>query len=80
MELNIYSKSARHVGNSATSPLIDFRQWVDPTPVTVHFQTAVEIILELFQKLGLRYILLVEKGRLKGIITKKDLLRHLQNQ
>jgi hypothetical protein len=36
-----------------------------------------DIVHELFRKMGLRYILVTHNGVLKGLITKKDLLRHL---
>lgn len=34
-------------------------------------------VVDLFRRMGVRYALVVSKGRLEGIITKKDLLRHL---
>lgn len=74
--MDVYTKNTIHGHHS--DDVVDFRQWVDSNPITLHYKTSVEIILELFQKLGLRFVLLVDKGRLKGIITKKDLLRHLQ--
>jgi len=35
-------------------------------------------MLEFFRKLGLRQTLVTHKGRLLGIITKKDVLRHIK--
>jgi hypothetical protein len=40
--------------------------------------TPMNIVFELFKKLGLRYVLIAEKGELIGIITKKDILQHIQ--
>nr|VZI53476.1 unnamed protein product [Spirometra erinaceieuropaei] len=39
-----------------------------------------ETVLDFFRKLGLRQVLVTKNGRLLGIITKKDVLRHLQSQ
>ncbi|KND03889.1 uncharacterized protein SPPG_01343 [Spizellomyces punctatus DAOM BR117] len=48
--------------------------YIDRTPLQVHPKVSVELVMDLFKKLGLRYILVVHMGRLKGIITKKDIL------
>ena len=37
----------------------------------------VEIVVEMFKKLGCRQILTMHHGKLLGIITKKDVLRHI---
>ncbi|KAJ3322054.1 hypothetical protein HDV06_003655 [Boothiomyces sp. JEL0866] len=55
---------------------IDFQSWMDTTPMMVHPQMMQETVQELFIKMGLRYVLVARNGVLKGIITKKDLLRH----
>jgi chloride channel 3/4/5 len=57
---------------------LDFKSWIDQTPVTVSPKCPMEIVLELFRKLGLRYVLVTYQGRLEGLLTKKDLLAHLQ--
>ncbi len=36
-------------------------------------------VIELFRRMGMRFCLVTEKGRLVGIITKKDVLRHIAN-
>ncbi len=56
---------------------VDFRPWIDQTPITLSPTLPVEIVLEIFKKMGLRYALISNHGRLCGIVTKKDLLRHL---
>lgn len=58
--------------------VLDFKSWIDQTPVTVSPRCPMEIVLELFRKLGLRYVLVTYEGRLEGLLTKKDLLAHLQ--
>ena len=58
---------------------VDLKPWVDSTPFTLHPKFPMEMVLELFRKMGLRYVLITRNGKLEGIITKKDLLRHLKN-
>lgn len=57
--------------DSATS--IDMRSWMDQTPITVQAKSTLQLAVSMFQKLGLRYLLLVERGSLQGLLTKKDI-------
>merc|ERR1711879_427882 len=50
---------------------------IDLHPITVTIHTPVEIVVEIFKKLGIRQALTVHHGKLLGIITKKDVLRHI---
>ncbi|XP_052793749.1 H(+)/Cl(-) exchange transporter 4-like isoform X2 [Mya arenaria] len=62
---------------------LKLRRILDLAPVTITDQTPMETVVEMFRKLGLRQTLVTVNGRLLGIITKKDVLRHivqLQNQ
>lgn len=52
---------------------IDLRPWMDQTPITVQAGSTLQLAVSMFQKLGLRYLLLVERGSLKGLLTKKDI-------
>ncbi|KAJ8266029.1 hypothetical protein GJAV_G00125110 [Gymnothorax javanicus] len=58
------------------SPL-KLRAIVDLSPFTVTDQTATDIVVDIFRKLGLRQCLVTHNGRLLGIITKKDVLKHM---
>ena len=63
--------------------------WVDQTPYfifsvqyslfycrfTTQLETPIATVYELFIKMGLRYLMVTKNGQLKGIITKKDLIR-----
>ncbi|KAF7587527.1 hypothetical protein BBP40_007086 [Aspergillus hancockii] len=51
---------------------LDLRPWMDQTPMTLNSSTTFLIVLKMFQRLGLRYILFVDKGVLQGLLTKKD--------
>ncbi|XP_048244203.1 H(+)/Cl(-) exchange transporter 4-like isoform X2 [Haliotis rufescens] len=62
---------------------LKLRKILDMAPVTITDQTPMETVVEMFRKLGLRQTLVTHNGRLLGIITKKDVLRHiaqLENQ
>ena len=51
---------------------------VDLAPVTITDKTPMETVVNMFQKLGLRQTLVTHNGRLLGIVTKKDVLRHIK--
>lgn len=51
---------------------LDLRPWMDQTPITLNSGTTFSLVLQMFQRLGLRYILLSDKGVLQGLLTKKD--------
>lgn len=52
---------------------LDLRPWMDQTPITMSVHSSFEIVLNMFQRLGLRYVLFVNKGVLEGLLTKKDM-------
>jgi chloride channel 3/4/5 len=52
---------------------LDLRPWMDQTPITMSIHTSFEIVLNMFQRLGLRNVHFVNKGVLEGLLTKKDL-------
>lgn len=51
---------------------LDLRPWMDQTPITLNSGTTFLIVLRMFQRLGLRYVLFSNKGILQGVLTKKD--------
>lgn len=52
---------------------LDLRPWMDQTPITLSAQSSLMLTNDMFQRLGLRYILFTARGELKGLMTKKDL-------
>jgi chloride channel 3/4/5 len=52
---------------------LDLRPWMDQTPITMSIHTSFEIVLKMFQRLGLRNVHFVNRGMLEGLLTKKDL-------
>ncbi|XP_046649586.1 H(+)/Cl(-) exchange transporter 4-like [Daphnia pulicaria] len=60
------------------SPPLKLRRILDLAPITVTDHTPMETVIDMFRKLGLRQVLVTHNGRLLGIITKKDVLRHMK--
>ncbi|KAJ8247136.1 hypothetical protein GJAV_G00259170 [Gymnothorax javanicus] len=56
---------------------LKLRGIMDLSPFTVTDHTTMEIVVDIFRKLGLRQCLVTHNGRLLGIITKKDILKHM---
>ncbi|KAH8154839.1 uncharacterized protein LAJ45_01370 [Morchella importuna] len=54
---------------------LDFSQFVDPTPLCVHPRLPLETVMEIFKKVGPRVVLVEHRGRLCGVVTRKDVLR-----
>ncbi|TRY76018.1 hypothetical protein DNTS_010916 [Danionella cerebrum] len=60
-----------------SAPPLKLRGIMDLSPFTVTDHTAMDIVVDIFRKLGLRQCLVTHNGRLLGIITKKDILKHM---
>lgn len=54
---------------------IDFSPWVNETPMTVGVKTPLEETMDIFFKVGPRTIFVTDSGILKGLITKKDIIK-----
>ncbi|KAG6442792.1 hypothetical protein O3G_MSEX002552 [Manduca sexta] len=59
-------------------PCLHLNRILDMAPITVTDQTPMETVVDMFRKLGLRQTLVTHNGRLLGVITKKDVLRHVK--
>ncbi|XP_023681175.1 H(+)/Cl(-) exchange transporter 3 isoform X3 [Paramormyrops kingsleyae] len=57
---------------------LKLRSILDMSPFTVTDHTPMEIVVDIFRKLGLRQCLVTHNGNLLGIITKKNILEHLE--
>jgi chloride channel 3/4/5 len=62
-----------HVPSAPPLTTLDLRPWMDQTPITLNVGSSFQLAVTMFQKLGLRYLLFVERGQLKGLLTKKDI-------
>ncbi|KAJ1885107.1 glycerol ethanol, ferric requiring protein [Kickxella alabastrina] len=72
-----------YVGQSRfTGPPVNLAELVNSSPVTVRPQMSVETAVEIFCKLGPRVILVTSEdgGHLVGLLTRKDVLRHIRGQ
>ncbi len=69
---------ASHIPHNLERPPLKFAKLLDLAPVTITDKTPMETVVNMFRKLGLRQTLVTHNGRLLGIITKKDVLRHIK--
>ncbi|CAN6610445.1 anion/proton exchange transporter Gef1p [Trichomonascus vanleenenianus] len=53
-----------------------FSRIVNKTPITAHLHMPLEQVVEMFKTLGPRAILVEFEGKLKGLITRKDVLKY----
>ncbi|RCI13711.1 hypothetical protein L249_7957 [Ophiocordyceps polyrhachis-furcata BCC 54312] len=66
------SSSSTNPSSSSSPSKLDLRPWMDQTPLTLPSRTSLHLVVSYFQKLGLRYVLLSDRGALQGLLTKKD--------
>jgi len=71
------------IENGGASPQgleLDLTPFVDRTPLTVCAKAPLEYAVEMFSKLGLRYLMVTEQGtgQLVGVIIKKRLVAYLE--
>uniref|UniRef100_A0AAQ5XRK9 Chloride channel protein n=1 Tax=Amphiprion ocellaris TaxID=80972 RepID=A0AAQ5XRK9_AMPOC len=71
-----FTEDAPQLLASNPQPL-KLRRILNLSPFTVTDHTPMETVVDIFRKLGLRQCLVTRSGRLLGIITKKDVLRHM---
>ncbi|KAL8687888.1 MAG: hypothetical protein Q9218_006061 [Villophora microphyllina] len=61
-----------HQPSADPQTTLDLRPWMDQTPITLNAESSLELTVNMFQKLGLRYVLFCDRGALQGLLTKKD--------
>lgn len=52
---------------------LDLRPWMDQTPITLSSKAGFQLAVNMFQRLGLRYVVFCDRGVLRGLLTKKDI-------
>jgi len=62
---------------TAGSEGVEVWPWVNQTPMTVSPQLPLEIVMQLFKRMGPRVILVEDHGSLVGLVTVKDVLRFI---
>ncbi|OAX78397.1 hypothetical protein ACJ72_07297 [Emergomyces africanus] len=70
------SRTFDDIASSTGIRTIDFSQYVDLAPLTVHPRLPLETVMEIFKKMGPRVILVEHRGRLSGLVTIKDCLKY----
>lgn len=55
---------------------VDLGRHVDQTSLNVSPQLPLEIVMQMFRRMGPRVILVAQEGQLLGLVTVKDVLRH----
>ncbi|KAL0086838.1 chloride channel [Phycomyces blakesleeanus] len=57
----------------------DFSNYVDHAPLTIHHNASMEMLMDMFVKLGARYVCVTQSsGRFLGIVHKRRLLAYLK--
>ncbi|KAF9050065.1 voltage-gated chloride channel [Panaeolus papilionaceus] len=59
---------------------IQFWPWVNKTPLTVSSELPLEIVMQIFKRMGPRAILVEDHGVLSGLVTVKDVLRFIATE
>ncbi|OMJ16520.1 H(+)/Cl(-) exchange transporter 5 [Smittium culicis] len=57
------------------SVYVDLRPYMDHSPITVFPDSPIDLVIDIFRQLGIRYVLVAKNRVLYGIITKKDVLK-----
>ncbi|KAK3634054.1 chloride channel [Elasticomyces elasticus] len=63
----------RHDPHIDPGEVLDLRPWMDQTPITLSSRCGFQLTKDMFERLGLRYVVFTDKGVLAGLMTKKDL-------
>ncbi|KZP34403.1 Cl-channel protein [Athelia psychrophila] len=69
--------AAELIGTTVSSDVIKLWPWVNQTPLTVAPQLPLEIVMQLFKRMGPRVILVEDHGKLVGLVTVKDVLKFM---
>ncbi|GAA5822428.1 hypothetical protein JCM3770_000267 [Rhodotorula araucariae] len=56
---------------------VSLAPWLDEIPVSLSQDTPMELAVQMFQRVGLRFVLLTRQGALMGLLTKMDLHAHI---
>ncbi|KAF8871252.1 voltage-gated chloride channel [Gymnopilus junonius] len=59
---------------------IQFWPWVNKTPMTVSPELPLEIVMQIFKRMGPRTILVENHGTLSGLVTVKDVLKFIATE
>ena len=67
-------------GGGVGGPIsVSLGRFVNHDPICIEPKTPLAQTIDMFTKLGLSQLLVTHRGKLRGIITRKDVLRHIDN-
>jgi len=67
--------AAELIDTTVGNDVLKLWPWVNQTPLTVSPQLPLEIVMQLFKRMGPRVILVEDHGTLTGLVTVKDVLK-----
>ncbi|KAL5523651.1 hypothetical protein ACEPAG_7824 [Sanghuangporus baumii] len=71
---------SRVIYQHASAEKLELWPWVNRTPLTVSPQLPLEIVMQLFKRMGPRVVLVEQHGKLVGLVTVKDVLRFIATE
>ncbi|KAE9987475.1 hypothetical protein EG327_003798 [Venturia inaequalis] len=66
-------------GNEIEDDPTDFTSYVDGSPVTLDVHSSLDLVYEMFVKLGLRYICILREGKYAGLVHKKNFVKYCKD-
>ncbi|CCF51409.1 hypothetical protein NDA11_007650 [Ustilago hordei] len=76
----ILGEAGGGVDGEGDCDMLELAGWIDPAPLIVQPGMALETVMDMFKNLGPRVILVVEYGKLSGLVTVKDVLKRIAQQ
>ena len=73
----VYQRISVSNGCPSDKQVFDLSSWMDESPLMVSSASSLELVLELFVKLGIKTLVIVDSGKFAGLIHKKQLLGYL---
>lgn len=77
--VSIYGDYDDFTHSSSTQSPINLCEFAELSPITLSWDSSLQLAASMFQKLGLRFILFTNKGELKGLLTRKDVWQLLNS-
>ncbi|KAJ1954640.1 glycerol ethanol, ferric requiring protein [Dipsacomyces acuminosporus] len=75
----LFMDSAARGSGQSRQRIVSLAELVSTSPITVNPRMAAETILDIFRKLGPRVVIVAnEDGQLAGLLTRKDILKHIR--
>ena len=74
----VYFSDGLMRSNAGGGPIsVSLGKFVNHDPICIEPKTPLAHTIDMFTKLGLSQVLITHRGKLKGVITRKDVLRHI---